>query len=269
MLATLAASRAALESEKAEALRLREETEARRDEYRRRLTELSLRRDELFHAMRRDLDHAFREAHAQVAGVIRDLQRGGGARAAAAARAELERIQVEAQQVEQQAGLTPEPDEEIAAIDWRTAKPGDSVRIAGGGIGVLRALPDRRGRVAVTLGSARVLLPAERVGRSEERAPRPAPPRRVAVEPEAPRSSGSCDLRGLRVDEAHDRLEAELDAACSAGAPRLLVVHGVGTGALRRAVREQLARSPYVERFESAAQGEGGDGATAVWLAGR
>ncbi len=265
MLATLAASRAALESEKREALRLREETEARRDEYRRRLTELSERRDELFHAMRRDLDSAFRDAHAQVATVIRDLQRGGGARAAAAARAELERIQAEAQRVEAESGLPAAPDEEIQSIDWRTTKPGDPVRVAGGGIGVLRALPDRRGRVAGTLGSARVLVPAERVGRAAER-PRMAPPRSVVPELEGPRSSGACDLRGLRVEEAHERLEAELDAASGVDAKRLLVVHGVGTGALRRAVREQLARSRYVERFESAAQGEGGDGATVVWL---
>jgi DNA mismatch repair protein MutS2 len=44
-------------------------------------------------------------------------------------------------------------------------------------------------------------------------------------------------------------------------------VHGVGTGALRRAVREQLARSRYVARFESASPDEGGDGATVAFLA--
>jgi DNA mismatch repair protein MutS2 len=70
----------------------------------------------------------------------------------------------------------------------------------------------------------------------------------------------------MRVDEASDRLDAELDAARCADARRLVVIHGVGTGALRRAVREQLARSPYVARFENATQDEGGDGATIVWL---
>jgi len=77
----------------------------------------------------------------------------------------------------------------------------------------------------------------------------------------------SCDLRGLRVDEAQERLDAELDAASRASSARFVVIHGVGTGALRRAVREHLARSPYVERFEGAAPDEGGDGATVVWMA--
>jgi DNA mismatch repair protein MutS2 len=266
MLAELSASRAALESEKREALRLREETEAARDEYRRRLTQLAARRDELFRSLREDLDAAFRDAHAQVAAVIRDLQRGGGAQAAAAARAQLEQIATSARSAEVASGIAPDPEERLDAIDWRKAKPGDPVRIAGGGRGLLRALPDPRGRVEVSLGSARVMVAAERVGRAE--APPPVPRQRPAAvqAPEPRASSGACDLRGLRVDEAQERLDAELDAASGAGAQRLLVVHGVGTGALRRALREQLARSRYVERFENAAPEEGGDGATVVIL---
>ena len=265
MLAELSASRAALESEKREALRLREETEAARDEYRRRLTQLAARRDELFRSLREDLDSAFRDAHAQVAAVIRDLQRGGSAQAAAAARAQLEQIETSARSAEVSSGMLPVPEERLDAIDWRKARPGDPVRIAGGGRGVLRTLPDPRGRVEVSLGSARVTVAADRVGRAEA-APPEKRPRVVAPAPEPRASSGSCDLRGLRVDEAQDRLDAELDAASSAGAHRLLVVHGVGTGALRRALREQLARSRYVERFENAAPDEGGDGATVVIL---
>jgi DNA mismatch repair protein MutS2 len=121
--------------------------------------------------------------------------------------------------------------------------------------------------VAVALGSARVLVPAERVGLAAE-APRTASRGSGAPQPVAEPAAhrGSCDLRGLRVDEALARLEAELDAASCAAARRLVVVHGVGTGALRSAVREQLARSHYVARFEAAAQEEGGDGATVVWL---
>ena len=265
MLAELASSRAALESEKREALRLREETEAARDEYRRRLTQLAARRDELFRSLREDLDSAFRDAHAQVATVIRDLQRGGSAQAAAAARAQLEQIETSARSAEVSSGILPDPEERLDAIDWRRAKPGDPVRIAGGGRGVLRSLPDKGGRVQVSLGSARVMVAAERVGRAEA-APAPRPRVAALAAPEPQPRSNACDLRGLRVDEAQERLDAELDAASAAGAHRLLVVHGVGTGALRRALREQLGRSRYVERFENAAQDEGGDGATVVIL---
>jgi DNA mismatch repair protein MutS2 len=75
-----------------------------------------------------------------------------------------------------------------------------------------------------------------------------------------------CDLRGLRVDEAQDRLAAEIDRALASGSSRLEIVHGIGTGALRRAVREQLAASPFVTQVADAPPDEGGDGVTLAEL---
>jgi DNA mismatch repair protein MutS2 len=100
-------------------------------------------------------------------------------------------------------------------------------------------------------------------GGSEAPAPRaPLPPERPHDE-----GAGHCDLRGMRVAEALDALVASLDRACAASRPRLLVVHGIGTGALRKAVRETLQTSPYVVRVEGASPDEGGDGATVAVLA--
>ena len=58
-----------------------------------------------------------------------------------------------------------------------------------------------------------------------------------------------------------------LDGAASAGLDHFLVVHGIGSGALRRAVREHLAESPYAKRFLPGAPEEGGEGVTIVDLA--
>ena len=105
----------------------------------------------------------------------------------------------------------------------------------------------------------------------------PAPPRghvsvtRAGPDPRDDEGLGGgaadrCDLRGLRVDEAIDRLSHDLDRAAAAGREHLTVVHGVGTGALRDAVRRHLARSAYVARFTAAAAAEGGEGVTLVVL---
>ena len=65
-----------------------------------------------------------------------------------------------------------------------------------------------------------------------------------------------------------ERLTDALDAAAAAGNPQLVVVHGVGTGALLRAVREHLRESPYVANFEVGDPEAGGDGVTVVRLPG-
>jgi DNA mismatch repair protein MutS2 len=281
MLSELAASRAALEREQREAARLRAESEAARSEYRERVERLRARRDELYRAMRHDLDRAFREAHGRVAEVIRELQRAGTARDAARARERLLALESEARSAAATAAEAvvagevpaPEPAPPAAPVDWRFAAAGDAVVLRDGATATLLALPDRRGRVAVQVGSARVLVPADRVAALRS-APRPAPPR-VAFETEARRAgadlvaggTGHCDLRGLRADEALDRLAAEIDRALAAGRGRLEIVHGIGTGVLRRAVREHLAASPFVTRAADAPADQGGDGVTIAELA--
>lgn len=76
----------------------------------------------------------------------------------------------------------------------------------------------------------------------------------------------SLDLRGARVDEALDGLARYLDDAALAGLDRVTIIHGLGTGALRDAVRAAAATHPLVKSFRPGERGEGGDGATIVSL---
>ena len=78
--------------------------------------------------------------------------------------------------------------------------------------------------------------------------------------------ASSLDLRGARVDEALDALGRYLDDASLAGLEQVLIIHGLGTGALRDAVRSQAAGHPLVKSFRAGERGEGGDGATIVKL---
>lgn len=74
------------------------------------------------------------------------------------------------------------------------------------------------------------------------------------------------DLRGNRADEAISELERAMDAALRKGAGKLEIVHGRGTGALRREVHEFLKYYPAVENFSLAPEDRGGDGMTEVTL---
>jgi DNA mismatch repair protein MutS2 len=72
------------------------------------------------------------------------------------------------------------------------------------------------------------------------------------------------DLRGQRVDEALENLGYFLDKAFLAGLPWARIIHGIGTGKLRTAVRKTLKNHPQIINFESGKENEGGDGVTVV-----
>ena len=78
--------------------------------------------------------------------------------------------------------------------------------------------------------------------------------------------ASSLDLRGARVDEALDAFARYLDDAALAGLEQVLIIHGLGTGALRDAVRAQAGSHPLVRSFRAGERGEGGDGATIIKL---
>lgn len=74
------------------------------------------------------------------------------------------------------------------------------------------------------------------------------------------------DLRGQIVEEALENLASRLDEAALTVAKSLHIIHGHGTGKLKTATRQYLAKSPYIESYRPGEHGEGGDGVTIVEL---
>ena len=132
-----------------------------------------------------------------------------------------------------------------------------------GQVGTVLALHDDEAEVQV--GPARLRVPIDELqvlGRREAR-------RReqdLFVPPRAPSPGTEVHLRGLTVDDALDKLERFLEQAYLAGLPFVRIVHGKGTGTLRRAVHDHLRRTPYVRRFELAPPREGDRGVTIAYL---
>jgi DNA mismatch repair protein MutS2 len=74
------------------------------------------------------------------------------------------------------------------------------------------------------------------------------------------------DLRGWRADDAITEVDRYLNDASLANLSRVSIIHGHGTGALRRVVREMLSSHALVRSFRPGERGEGGDGVTVVNL---
>ena len=74
------------------------------------------------------------------------------------------------------------------------------------------------------------------------------------------------DLRGKRAEAVFPELDKYINDAYLANLTQVRIIHGFGTGALRRVVRDTLAYHPLVGSFRSGYQEEGGDGVTIAIL---
>jgi DNA mismatch repair protein MutS2 len=78
--------------------------------------------------------------------------------------------------------------------------------------------------------------------------------------------SGECDLRGMSLEEALTAADLFLDGAMLAALKNVTIIHGKGTGVLRRGIHEHLKKQPHVKEFRLGRYGEGEDGVTVVTL---
>jgi DNA mismatch repair protein MutS2 len=209
-----------------------------------------------------------RRAEREIGAIVAELQRAPSSPAASAARAAVGRVR----------------DAGIAALATSSEpgpeqlRPGDPVRIEHLGL-TGRVVAVRTSEVEVQTATATVRVAPRLALRIHPDASGPArtvdvppgerPAKLARVAGQLVRSgSNTLDLRGTRVEEALQRLERFLDEAMLGGYEGVFILHGHGTDALKRAVREALRHSPYVETFEPAATGQGGDALTAVVLRG-
>jgi DNA mismatch repair protein MutS2 len=93
-------------------------------------------------------------------------------------------------------------------------------------------------------------------------------PERVSVSTSSTEYETSVlDIRGVRAHEVEEKVDAFLDRCILMGLSTARIVHGRGTGAVRQAVHEALARHPSAAAFSPAEPSAGGDAVTVVELA--
>ena len=216
---------------------------------------------------RRELEHSIREGQGEVRRLIRRLRQGGrsGAREAA------ETARVTGQRLKRlQQEHSPQP-QRIDHGGWRPAV-GDRVRLlALGKAAQVLAISEDGRELTVRCGVLRTTVDLTAIeGLNGEKAtPPPVPQVQVRSRrnpasrgPDVRTEANTVDVRGLRVHEAEAAVEERLRGA---NGP-LWVIHGIGTGKLKRGLRDWLATIPYVERVSDAEKGDGGPGCSVVYV---
>jgi DNA mismatch repair protein MutS2 len=260
ILRDLEADRRASEHDRAEAARRREEAEEVAAQVRRELERLRAERAQTLRRVREEAEALLRAARDEVDALARSLRESPDARAVQQARLRLRRLAEDLRK-------RTEPEPEGEPLD--EVHPGQEVYVVPlGRVGTVVGGPDGRGEVEIQAGVLRV--------RASLAALRAAPPTgsgsplREQTEPLPARPAAvplSVSLRGLTAEEATAVLDRYLDDAFLAGLARVTVIHGKGTGALRRAVHHFLRGHPHVRSYRPGGPAEGGEGVTVVELA--
>ena len=224
---------------------------------------------ELQEQRRQQLERSIRQGQNEVKRIIRRLRQGpdGGEASSAALGETARQAGQRLKSLEQQHRPTPERREHRG---WMPAV-GDRVRLLSlGKAGEVLSITDDGRELTVRCGVMRLTL--ELAGIEGLHGEKPSPPEvRVQVKgqrglggqgPDVRSERNTVDVRGLRVHEAEAALEERLRAA---NGP-VWVIHGIGTGKLKRGLRAWLATVPYVERVSDAEQGDGGAGCSVIYV---
>ncbi|NLF00164.1 MAG: endonuclease MutS2 [Anaerolineales bacterium] len=241
----------------------RAEAERTSRELRDRLAGIEDERQEIIHQARAEAERELDALQTEVRTLRHRLQ------AAAAPLQSVTAIEEALEELEERIP-EPEPVEPALppAVPQRPIEPGDTVwvRLLNTEGKVLTIGPEG---AEVLMGMARIRLsPSVLELRAPAETPAPEKPagERAVRASEVVSPGTRLDLRGQTVEDAIERLDLYLDTASRAGLPWTHIIHGKGTGALRRAVREFLSQHPLVSSYESPPEAEGGDGVTVAKL---
>lgn len=249
-----------------EAERIKIETEKIKRTYEEKLKRLETTRDKAYNEARREAKEiisAAKDEADEILKAMRELEKfgisGGGRK-----RLEEERKKLKASLEDREKALIKERENAGEAIEKVTLGmeaflPSLNQKV------IIISMPDNKGEVQVEAGIMKInvklkdLRKAEKTKEEKVRKKREVKLNLRSVE-------SRLDLRGLDAEEACYRTDKYLDEAYMANLGEVTIVHGKGTGILRKAINDMLKRHPHVKSYRLGAYGEGGDGVTMVEL---
>ena len=271
LLSDLEASRRTIEKEQAEIAAYKKEAETLKRQAVQKQEKLEEQRDRIIREANEKANAILREAKEAADETIRNFHKFGKENISAAEmEKERERLRKKIKDTSASASLkTNKPKKTYKPSDF---KLGESVKVLSMNLtGTIGSLPDARGNVTVQMGILRSQVNISDLEIIEEVSPY-APKRMNRTAKSKIKMSKSLsvspeiNLLGKTVDEAVAELDKYLDDALLSHLNSVRVVHGKGTGALRKGIHEYLRRQKHVKSYRLAEFGEGDAGVTIVEL---
>lgn len=249
-----------------ESKRIKEEADELKKKYEEKLQKLDKVRDKAYEEARREAKEIISRAKDEADEIVkamRELEKMGIAEGGRN-RLEAERRKLKESLEEKEAAMVKvrESNGEVikkVTLGMEAFLPSLNQRV------IVISMPDNKGEVQVEAGIMKINVKLKDL-RKVEVTPTKKEKKKRELKLNLKSVESRIDLRGMDAEEACYRTDKYLDEAYMANLGEVTVVHGKGTGVLRKAINDMLKRHPHVKSYRLGVYGEGGDGVTIVEL---
>lgn len=258
------------EEDKLKAKALKLEAENLKEEYNKQLQTLEKRKEKAMEKAKTEAFAIKRQAKEDIENLIKEIKKIEKQQASMEKNVRLSEIkkEISASMGNLQPSLKSMVVPKYASKEIKTLKQGENVKVVTlNQDGVVVSSNDKKKTAVIQIGIMKMTLPykALKIKGKEEKHSVTTKTRKI-IKAKAGNVKREVDLRGLNLEEAILDVGKYLDDACVAGHETVTIIHGVGTGVLKKGISEWLKTNKLVKEFRPGQYGEGGMGVTIVTL---
>ena len=256
------------EEERAEAEQLKKEIEYIKTEYDRKLEKLNNSREKLMEKARSEAFSITRQAKDEADNILKELRNMEMEMASKEKNKKIEALRKEL--ADSMGNLQPSVKSmivpKVSNKEIKDLKPGDEVKVITlNQDGSVVSVDKKKKEAVVQMGIMKMTLPfkALQIAPKEKKSTVTKSTRKI-ISAKSGSVKSEVDLRGMNLEEAIMEVDKYLDDACVAGLETVTIIHGVGTGVLKKGLQDVLKKNKHVKSQRPGQYGEGGMGVTIV-----
>ena len=256
------------EQEKEEAEKLKKEIEEIKAEYNRKLEKLSMSREKMMEKARAEAFSITRQAKEEADNILKELRSMEMEMASKEKNKKIEALRKEL--ADSMGNLQPSVKSmivpKVSNKEIKDLKAGDEVKVITlNQDGTVVSVDKKKKEAIVQIGIMKMTLPfkALQIAQKDKKSIVTKSTRKI-ISSKSGKVKSEVDLRGMNLEEAIIEVDKYLDDACVAGLETVTIIHGVGTGVLKKGLQDVLKKNKHVKSQRPGQYGEGGMGVTIV-----
>lgn len=256
------------EEERAEAEQLKKEIEYIKVEYDRKLEKLNVSREKMMEKARAEAFSITRQAKEEADNILKELRSMEIEMASKEKNKKIEALRKEL--ADSMGNLQPSVKSmivpKVSNKEIKDLKAGDEVKVITlNQDGTVISVDKKKKEAVVQMGIMKMALPFKslQIAQKEKKSIVTKSTRKI-ISSKSGSVKSEVDLRGMNLEEAIIEVDKYLDDACVAGLETVTIIHGVGTGVLKKGLQDVLKKNKHVKSQRPGQYGEGGMGVTIV-----